>query len=46
MRKLAALLDIAATILLLGLTIPLVVLLFIARIPANYINRRANGRGL
>lgn len=39
MRKIAALLDIVATVLLISLTIPLVILVFIARIPANYLTR-------
>ena len=44
MRKLAALLDIIATIALLTLTLPLLVLLFLARIPSNYLKRRNYGR--
>lgn len=43
MRKLAAILDIVATVLLIVLTIPLVILLFIGRIPANYLSRDKNG---
>lgn len=43
MRKIAALLDIVATVLLISLTIPLVILVFIARIPANYLTREKHG---
>lgn len=39
-------LDLAATICLLALTIPLVFLLSLTRIPANYLKRRNYGRGL
>ena len=39
-------LDIAATIALLTCTIPLVLLLALTRIPANYLKRRNYGRGL
>lgn len=39
-------LDVAATVGLLALTIPLVVLLWLTRIPANYLKRRNYGRGL
>jgi hypothetical protein len=37
-------LDISATILLLALTIPMVLLLALTRIPANYLKRRNYGR--
>lgn len=43
MRKLAAILDIVATVFLISLTIPLVILVFIARIPANYLTRDRHG---
>ena len=46
MRKIAAILDIVATALLLLCTVPLLVLLVITRIPANYLKRRNYGRGL
>lgn len=36
--------DLAATIALLALTIPLVFLLALTRIPANYLKRRNYGR--
>lgn len=43
MRKIAAILDIVATVFLISLTIPLVILVFIARIPANYLTRDRHG---
>jgi len=43
MRKIAAILDIVATVFLISLTIPLVILVFLARIPVNYLNRDRHG---
>jgi len=44
MRKIAAILDIVATIALLALTIPLLILLVIGMVPANFLKRRNYGR--